>query len=323
MKPSVAVASGAIIRSTDECEMSRSCQSATSSSAGTTAARTMRARPHRFSLRIGLRLWGIALEPFWPDGERLFGLADLGALPVAHVRGEPLDAGGQEGERGEERGVAIARDDLRGDRLGRRGRASPSARASIVRREVRVGADGAGDLADGDLARARRPSRARPRAISAWWPASARPKVTGSAKMPWLRPIIGRPRVLAGARGERVEQARRTGSSSMSAASRSSIASDGVEHVARGHAAVKPPRLDAGELLDVGEKGDDVVLGRALDLVDARRVDSASFLARMVAAVPAGTSFAASMASQAASSTSSHTAKRRAGDQSARNSAGV
>ena len=36
----VIVESGAIMRSTDECDMSRSCQRATFSSAGTTAART-------------------------------------------------------------------------------------------------------------------------------------------------------------------------------------------------------------------------------------------------------------------------------------------
>ena len=46
--------------------MSRSCHSATFSSAGTTAARTTRARPVRFSLSTGLRLCGIAEEPFWP-----------------------------------------------------------------------------------------------------------------------------------------------------------------------------------------------------------------------------------------------------------------
>ena len=37
---------------------------ATFSSAGSTAARTTRARPHRFSLSTGFLLWGIALEPF-------------------------------------------------------------------------------------------------------------------------------------------------------------------------------------------------------------------------------------------------------------------
>ncbi len=63
-KSSAIVASGAITRSTDECEMSRSCHSATFSSAGTTVARTSRARPVRFSDSTGLRLCGIAEEPF-------------------------------------------------------------------------------------------------------------------------------------------------------------------------------------------------------------------------------------------------------------------
>ena len=45
--------------------MSLSCHSATFSRAGTTAARTSRASPVRFSARIGLRLWGMAEEPFW------------------------------------------------------------------------------------------------------------------------------------------------------------------------------------------------------------------------------------------------------------------
>ena len=47
--------------------MSRSCQSATFSSAGVTAERTRRARPVRFSVSTGLRLCGIADEPFWPS----------------------------------------------------------------------------------------------------------------------------------------------------------------------------------------------------------------------------------------------------------------
>ena len=46
--------------------MSRSCHSATFSIAGTTAMRTRRARPVRFSVSTGLRLWGMALDPFWP-----------------------------------------------------------------------------------------------------------------------------------------------------------------------------------------------------------------------------------------------------------------
>jgi hypothetical protein len=49
--------------------MSRSCQSATFSIAGTTADRTSRARPVRFSVSTGFRLCGIAEEPFCPGAK--------------------------------------------------------------------------------------------------------------------------------------------------------------------------------------------------------------------------------------------------------------
>ena len=79
----------------------------------------------------------------------------------------------------------------------------------------------------------------------------------------------------------------------------------GVEHVGRGHAQVQPARRLAGQLLDVGQEGDDVVARALLDLQDARRVELARRLPRTAAAVPAGTVPAASIASQAASSTRS------------------
>ena len=46
--------------------MSRSCQSATFSIAAIALPRSSRARPTTCSHPIGLRLWGIADEPFWP-----------------------------------------------------------------------------------------------------------------------------------------------------------------------------------------------------------------------------------------------------------------
>ena len=46
--------------------MSRSCQSATFSSPTSAAPRTTRASPQIRSATIGLRLCGIADEPFWP-----------------------------------------------------------------------------------------------------------------------------------------------------------------------------------------------------------------------------------------------------------------
>ena len=58
--------SGTITRSTDEWLMSRSCHKATFSSAAIAFARTSRARPVTCSHPTGLRLWGMADEPFWP-----------------------------------------------------------------------------------------------------------------------------------------------------------------------------------------------------------------------------------------------------------------
>ncbi len=53
----------------------------------------------------------------------------------------------------------------------------------------------------------------------------------------------------------------------------------GVEHVARGQALMEEPRLGSDMLGEVGEEGDDVVPGLALDLVDARDLELA-FLAQ-------------------------------------------
>ena len=87
--------SGRMTRSTDECEMSRSCQSATFSSAACALPRSSRARPTICSQPIGLRLCGIADEPFCPLRERLFDLADFGLLQAADLERELLERRGR------------------------------------------------------------------------------------------------------------------------------------------------------------------------------------------------------------------------------------
>ena len=47
----------------------------------------------------------------------------------------------------------------------------------------------------------------------------------------------------------------------------------GVEHVGARHALMDEARVRADELGEMGEEGDDVVLGHPLDLVDARDVE--------------------------------------------------
>ena len=55
-----------MIRSTELWEMSRSCHRATSCIPACRLPRSTRDKPLIVSALIGLRLWGIALEPFWP-----------------------------------------------------------------------------------------------------------------------------------------------------------------------------------------------------------------------------------------------------------------
>ena len=123
----------------------------------------MRARPVRFSVSTGLRLCGIAEEPFWPGEKILLRLQHLGALQVADLDRQPLDRRGDDAERGEEHGVAVARDHLRRDRLGR----EAELRGDMLldaRIDVGEGADRAGDGAGGDLvARRHQPLAARAR----------------------------------------------------------------------------------------------------------------------------------------------------------------
>ena len=69
-----------------------------------------------------------------PRAERLLGLADLRALEVADLGREALEPRAGERDRLQQRGVAVARDDLRGDRLGGEHEAGEHARL-----EVRVG----------------------------------------------------------------------------------------------------------------------------------------------------------------------------------------
>jgi len=69
---------------------------------------------HRVAL---VRHRGAALLPL---GEEFLGLAHFRALQVADLGGQVLQGRGHDGERCEERGVPVARDDLRGDRLDRK-----------------------------------------------------------------------------------------------------------------------------------------------------------------------------------------------------------
>ena len=131
--------------------MSRSCQSATSSSAGITAPLDDAREAAEVLAQDRVSLVRHRARPFLADRERLLRFAHFAALPVAHVRREPLDRRRGERERG--------RSTRRGDRARRPACSlSPAESPSLperalldLRREVRVRPDRPGDLADRDL----------------------------------------------------------------------------------------------------------------------------------------------------------------------------
>ena len=198
-------------RSADECEMSRSCQSGTFSKPTTAAARTTRASPEMRSATFGLRLCGIADEPFMPARERLLDLAHLGAREVADLGREAVerrraDARARRAARraGRARSPASRPGRARGRAARRRSARPPGRSRRRCRPCRRTGRRGT------SRARARGASRAR--SSSNAQPASFQPNVVGSAWMPCERPMQIVRAVLLGAAhdgGERAVDARR------------------------------------------------------------------------------------------------------------------
>ena len=99
--------SGRMTRSTDECEMSRSCHRLTSSRPADRLPRKMRARPDSRSAVIGLRLWASRTNPLTRP-EALFDLTHLSALEVSHLGRDHLDGRSHRRARVEVLSVTIA-----------------------------------------------------------------------------------------------------------------------------------------------------------------------------------------------------------------------
>ena len=193
--------------------MSRSCQSAMSSSPAWRLPRRHPGQPAQlFAAPLGCACAASRSSPSGSRAERLLDLTHLGALQVADLEGERLDRRAHRGAHVEQLGVTVA-----GDDLGRRHRPQPEPLA-----DVRL------HLRDRRSSRSRRRRTACPTAIGVARPPEAvagrgaagaptaracAPKVVGSAWMPWVRPDHRRV----------AELARRaaTGGSSVSAASRS------------------------------------------------------------------------------------------------------
>ena len=268
-----------MIRSTDECEMSRSCQSATFSSPAPRLPRSTRASPLSCSLFTGLRLCGIARRALLlPGPERLLHLAHLGALEVADLGRERLD---RPRRRWRTRTAA---------RRGGRGRA-PGSRAPAVRpsrSHTYCSTDGSTfeyvptapeSLPTAITSRARR-SRSMSRRTCSAQSASLTPNVVGSAWMPCVRPTIGVSRyscacsVIAASSATAASMRRSRGPGQLQR-------QRGVDDVARREAVVDPgARGLADPLLDHVDERGDVVLGDELALLDRGDVEAGALAHR-------------------------------------------
>ena len=204
------------------------------------------------------------------DRERLFGLAHLAPLPVPHVGREPLDARRHERERGEVGRVPVARDDLRGTVSASRPSAA-SARFSMAGDRCAYVPTAPAILPTAISLAPRRGARAaRDLGVVSREREAERDRLGEDPVAPSDHRRLRRARARASASAARSLSQR---ASSLSAASRSRIASDvsstSLEVMPRWSQRASMP----AELLDVREEGDDVVLGRALDLVDAGGVE--------------------------------------------------
>jgi len=99
-------------RSTDECEISRSCHKATFSSAGVTALRTTRASRSKFSLSTGFALVRHRRAALLAGRKIFLGLEHFGALEVADFVASRSIEDATTPRVAKKGRMAVARDDL-------------------------------------------------------------------------------------------------------------------------------------------------------------------------------------------------------------------
>ena len=255
------------MRSADECEMSRSCQSGMFSRPTTAAARTTRARPEIRSATFGLRLCGIADEPFMPAANgSSTSRTSVRARWRISVANRSSDVA-QMRERREQLGVPVARDHLGRDRVRLEpeplagDRARPRGRSRRTSRPCpRAGRRG--------TLRARARAASRARSSSNAQPASFQPKVIGSAWIPCERPMQT-VRRCSSARRTTAASARSMPGEQQLAGVPDLQRERGVDDVRRREPVVHPAPLRPELLGDGVDERGEVVVGRLLDLGDA------------------------------------------------------
>ena len=211
-------------------------------------------------------------------GEKFLGLADLCALQVADLDGQPLDRRGDHGERDEECGVAVARDDLGRDRL--RFQAKLFRNVSLhARVDIGEGADGAGDFRRRDLgARSDEPLPAAGEfgiGIGELQPEGGRLGMDAVAAADGDGVLM-----LDGAALQRGEQGIEVGKEDVGGPDELDVQAS-VQDVRRSHALMHEARFRAYMLGKAGQERDDVVLDLALDGVDAVDVEAAALADRL------------------------------------------
>ena len=253
--------------------MSRSCQSGTFSKPATRVA-AQHAREAADALaRDRVALVRHRRGALLAARERLRRLAHLAALEVADLGREAVERAAEDRERGQQLGVAVAPDDLRGDVLAaeaerRAARAPRRAGRRCRRRRRRPRAC----RRRRRRRRARRRSRLRRRSYHQ--PSSLSPNVVGSACTPCVRPMHGVLRCSQRPRQHRGERAVEAGEQ-LDAGRAQLQREPRVDDVGGRQAVVEPARLLAHLLGDrLGER-DHVVVRAPLDLpgaLDQRRV---------------------------------------------------
>ena len=202
--------------------------------------------------------------------EELLGLHHLGALQMADLGRQALDRRRDDGERGEEGRMPVARDHLGRNRFDFQAEFLRDVRLD-PRVDIGERADRAGERRGRDLLprRDQPPARARKLGIGR----SELEAEGGRLGVDPVRAADGRRElVLTGAALERGEQ--RIDVSDQDVARPPELHGEaGVEHVRAGHPLMHEAGVGADEFGEVGEEGDHVVLGRPFDLVDPRDVE--------------------------------------------------
>ncbi len=211
-------------------------------------------------------------RPLLAGGEIFLGLEHLGPLQVADLGRQPLDAAGDNAEDREIHRVAVTRDDLRADRLDRQSHLVGDPRLD-ERVDVGEGADRARDGAGRDLGACRdEPGTAAVElgiGLRQFQPEGRRLGVDAVA-------AADRRRIpeFEGSAAQHGEQRVDIGDHQVGGA-RQLDAEAGVEDVGTRHPLVDEARRLADMFGKVGQEGDDVVLGLALDFVDAVDLEAA------------------------------------------------